>query len=76
LEYEYTSVEGKPKGKSVYKYTSNGFISTFANYNAKGKLNYSYEYDVNERGYRIAWRQYNRKGKLLSVERSHYTWFN
>jgi len=76
LEYEYTSVDGKPKGKSVYKYTSNGFISAFANYNAKGKLNYTYEYDVNERGYRIAWRQYNNKGKLLSVERSHYTWYN
>lgn len=76
LEYEYTSVNGKPRGKNVYKYTPEGRLNSISNYNAKGKLNFIYEYEMNERGYRLVWRVKNNKGKMVKLVKSDYTWFN
>jgi hypothetical protein len=76
LSYEYTSVKGKPKGKTIYFYNDQQLCSKYEIYDAKGKKKYINEFSYNSRGYRSEQRSYKANGKLSSIQKSSYIWHN
>lgn len=76
IEREFTKMNGKPNGRQVFDWDKLRHLKSITYFNAKNKLNYSYEYVVNDKGYRTSWKGFNSKRKLVSFVKSDFTWYD